>query len=245
MGIEQSFGEILKIVNQYWYLFVGAIILALIVGKTLGKKKPIDLNQFVKNFEKHEIKSEKINKGIPKQIYHGNHFLGILKSYSEVDVDESSVNKALRETKDFKNLPEQERIKLSQDFKKFKEVKVTVAQRVLFKSIPIPFFSDDMILRLNKEDISYYEKKIVIPEKLRIAYTIGNEYIVLSNNTSEQISRVHDDMMTLLTNYSFTVQTKNMEKLAGNEPNFAQIREMMDRETRKEAEKKKLKSESY
>jgi hypothetical protein len=245
MGIEQSFGEMLKIINQYWYLFVGAIVLAIIVGKALGKKKPIDLNQFVKAFEKQEIKSEKINKTIPKLIFHGNHFLGVTKSYSEIDVDESSVNKTLRDGKDFKNLPEQERIKLSQDFEPFKEVKMVIAQRVLFKRIPIPFFSDDMILRLNKEDISYYESKIVIPEKLRIAYTIGNEYIVLSNNTSEQVSRIHDDMMTLLTNYSFTVQTKNMEKLAGNEPNFAQIREMMDRETKKEAEKKKLKSESY
>jgi hypothetical protein len=245
MGIEQSIGEVFKTIDQYWYLFVGAIILALVVGKWLGKKKPIDLNQFVKNFEKQEIKSEKINKTIPKLIFHGNHFLGIIKSYSEVEIDESSVNKTLRDGKDFKNLPEQERIKLSQDFKPFKEVKVTVAQNTLFKKIPIPFFSNDIILRLNKDDLSYYENKIVIPEKLRIAYTIGNQYVVLSDNTSEQISRIHDDMMTLLTNYSFTVQTKNMEKLAGNEPSFAQTRELIDREAKKEAEKRKMKQESY
>jgi len=249
MGIEQSIGEVFKIIDQYWYLFVGIVVLAFFVGKFLSKKKPINLNQFAKEFEKHEIKSEKINKPkIPKLIYHGQHFLGIAKSYSEVKVDESSIKTALKKVKSSKNLSEEDRIKLSQEFKPFTEVKMVIAQRIInlyFIKIPFPLLSSDIILRLNKKDISYYEKKIVIPEKLRISYTIGNQYVILSDNTSDQISRIHDDMMTILTNYSFTVQTKNMEKLAGNEPSFAQVREMLDRETRKETEKRKLKSEKY
>ena len=96
MGIEQSIGNIFSVVDQYWYLFAGAIILAIFVGRYLGKKKPIDLNQFVKDFEKKELKSEKINKTRPKALYHGNHFLGIIKSYSESKVEESTIKKALK-----------------------------------------------------------------------------------------------------------------------------------------------------
>jgi len=249
MGIEQTISELFKFIDQYWYIFAGGVLLAYIIGRALAKKHPIDLNEFVKSFEKHEIKSEKINKpAFPKSIYHGNHFVGIIKSYSEVDIDESDIKTALRKVKDFKNLSEETKIQLSGEFKKFTEVKMVISQNnlnLIFAKIPIPLFSNDMILRLNKKDISYYQKKIVIPEKLRISFTIGNQYVVLSDNTKEQVSRIHDDMMTLLTNYSFTVQTKNMEKLSGSEPLFAQAREMVDRETKKEQERRKLKSEKY
>ena len=229
-------------------LIVVLIVVALIIGKTLAKKHPIDLSQFVKVFEKHEIKSEKLNKKKSREIYHGEHLLGIAKSYSETKIDESAVKTAFRKIKDKKDLPDVERAKILQNFKPFTEVKMVISQRTLnlfFAKIPFPFFSSDIILRLNKKDVSYYEKKILIPATLRISFTIGNQYVVLSNNSTEQISRIHDDMMTLLTNYAFTVQTKNMEKLAGNEPIYAQLREMADRETKKEVQKKKMRSERY
>lgn len=249
MGVEQSIVEVFKIIDQYWYLFAGAVVLALVIGKALAKKHPIDLSQFVKVFEKHEIKAEKLNKiQNSKKVYHGEHFLGIAKSYSETQVSESDIKTAFRKVKNKKDLPDVEKAKILQDFKPFTEVKMTIAQRTLnlfFAKIPFPFFSNDIILRLNKKDLSYYEKKILIPSTLRISFTIGNQYVVLSNNTGEQISRIHDDMMTLLTNYAFTVQTKNMEKLAGNEPIYAQLREMADRETKKEVQKKRMKSERY
>ena len=246
---ENIFSSIMEFMSNYWYLVIGAIIVGYFLGKRLAEKRPIDLEEFAKKYEKFNKKTEKLNKPSKiKQIYHGKHFIGVTKTYSETQITEHEVKKALKSMgkQALSDLDAQERAKLSKDFKPFTEIKITLAQRTIFNKYPIPIISNDVILRAVKTDLSFLGNKIIIPEVYNIKEFIGKEYVVVSpDNADGLVSRVNDDMMTLLVNWGFTVHSKNMEKLAGTEPNFAQIRELLDRQTKAEIEKKRLRGERY